>query len=119
MSTQTTKSNSLSLIIVDDKIPYIKGALEPFAEVVYLPGHELTAAIAKDANALITRTNTICNAQLLKGSAIKFIASASIGYDHIDVAYCKRQGITWTNAPGCNAESVNQYLASALFAYAR
>ena len=116
---QQCKPETIILIIVDDKIPYIKGALEPFAEVVYLPGHELTAAIAKDANALIIRTRTICNAQLLKGSAVKFIASATIGYDHIDAAYCKRQGITWSNAPGCNAESVNQYLASALFAYAR
>ena len=91
---QQCKPETIILIIVDDKIPYIRGALEPFAEVVYLPGHELTAAIAKDANVLIIRTRTICNAQLLKGSAIKFIASASIGYDHIDVAYCKRQGIT-------------------------
>jgi erythronate-4-phosphate dehydrogenase len=116
---QQCKPETIIRIIVDDKIPYIKGALEPFAEMVYLAGHELTAAMAKEANALIIRTRTICNAQLLKGSAVKFIASATIGCDHIDVAYCKQQGITWTNAPGCNAESVKQYLASALFAYAR
>ena len=118
MSTQTTKSNALSLIIVDDKIPYIKGALEPFAEVIYLPGEELTPAIVRDADALITRTRTLCSAELLEGSAVKFIASATIGFDHIDAAYCRRQGIAWTNAPGCNAGSVNQYLASALFTYA-
>ncbi len=116
---QECKPETTILIIVDDKIPYIKGTLEPFAEVVYLPGHELTAAIVKDANALITRTRTICNAQLLEGSAVRFIASATIGFDHIDAGYCQRQGITWSNAPGCNAESVKQYLASALFAYAR
>jgi len=116
---QQCKPETIILIIVDDKIPYIRGALEPIAEVVYLPGHELTAAIVKDADALIIRTRTICNTRLLKGSAVKFIASATIGYDHIDAAYCTRHGITWTNAPGCNAESVNQYLASALFAYAR
>lgn len=119
MSTQATKSNSLSLIIVDDKIPYIKGALEPFVEVIYLPGEELTPAIVRDADALITRTRTICNAEMLEGSAVKFIASATIGVDHIDAAYCRRQGIAWANAPGCNAGSVNQYLASALFTYAR
>lgn len=119
MSTQATKSNSRPLIIVDDKIPYIKGALEPFAEVIYLPGEELTPAIVRNADALITRTRTICSAELLEGSAVKFIASATIGFDHIDTAYCRRQGIAWANAPGCNAGSVNQYLASALLTYAR
>ena len=114
MSMQTSKNNSLSLIIVDEKIPYIKGALEPFAEVIYLPGEELTPSIVRDADALITRTRTICSADLLEGSAVKFIASATIGFDHIDAAYCRQQGITWANAPGCNAGSVNQYLASAL-----
>ena len=118
MSMQTSKNNSLSLILVDEKIPYIKGALEPFAEVIYLPGEELTPSIVRDADALITRTRTICSADLLEGSAVKFIASATIGFDHIDAAYCRRQRIAWTNAPGCNAGSVKQYLASALFSYA-
>ncbi|MBN1986182.1 MAG: 4-phosphoerythronate dehydrogenase PdxB, partial [Prolixibacteraceae bacterium] len=104
-------------IIIDDKIPYIKGALEPFAEVVYLPGSQTTHRVVKDADALITRTRTICNQQLLEGSKVKFIATATIGYDHIDTGYCQKAGITWTNAPGCNAGSVNQYIASALFAW--
>lgn len=104
-------------IIIDDKIPYIKGALEPFAEVLYLPGNKTTPEIVKDADALITRTRTICNRGLLEGSSVKFIATATIGYDHIDTEYCKQVGIQWTNAPGCNAESVNQYIASALFSW--
>lgn len=104
-------------IIIDDKIPYIKGALEKVAEVVYLPGNKTTPEIVKDADALITRTRTICNEQLLAGSSVKFIATATIGYDHIDTGYCKKAGIEWTNAPGCNAESVNQYIASALFSW--
>lgn len=104
-------------IIIDDKIPYIKGALEKVAEVVYLPGNKTTPEIVKDADALITRTRTICNEQLLAGSSVKFIATATIGYDHIDTGYCKKAGIEWTNAPGCNAESVNQYVASALFSW--
>lgn len=105
-------------VIIDDKIPYIKGALEPFAEVVYLPGSKTTPEIVKDADAIITRTRTICNEKLLLGSAVKFIATATIGYDHIDTDYCKKAGIEWTNAPGCNAKSVEQYIASALFTYA-
>lgn len=106
-------------IVIDDKIPYIKGALEPFAEVVYLPGNKTTYEIAKDADALITRTRTKCNRQLLEGSKVSFIASATIGFDHIDTEYCKQAGIEWTNAPGCNAGSVNQYIASALFSWSK
>ncbi|WP_346863584.1 4-phosphoerythronate dehydrogenase PdxB [uncultured Draconibacterium sp.] len=104
-------------IVVDNKIPYIKGALEPFAEVVYLPGSETTKEVVKDADAIITRTRTICNSSLLEGSKVKYIATATIGFDHIDTDYCERAGIKWTNAPGCNAESVNQYVASALFSW--
>lgn len=104
-------------IIIDNKIPYIKGALEPFAEVLYLPGNQTTPEVVKDADALITRTRTICNKELLQNSKVKFIATATIGYDHIDTEYCKKAGIEWTNAPGCNAESVNQYIASAIFSW--
>ena len=104
-------------IIVDNKIPYIKGALEPFADVIYLPGNLTTAEVVKDADALITRTRTICNKEILEGSRVKFIATATIGFDHIDTDYCETAGIEWANAPGCNAESVNQYISSALFSY--
>jgi erythronate-4-phosphate dehydrogenase len=104
-------------IIIDDKIPYIKGALESVADVIYLPGSKTTPDIVKDADAIITRTRTICNEKLLKDSSVKFIATATIGYDHIDTEYCENAGIKWTNAPGCNAESVNQYIASALFSW--
>jgi erythronate-4-phosphate dehydrogenase len=104
-------------IIIDDKIPYIRGAFEQVAEVIYLPGSKTTPEIVKDADAIITRTRTICNEKLLKDSSVKFIATATIGYDHIDTEYCESAGIEWTNAPGCNAESVNQYIASALFSW--
>ncbi|MBC8005449.1 MAG: 4-phosphoerythronate dehydrogenase PdxB [Verrucomicrobia bacterium] len=104
--------------IIDDKIPYIKGALEPFGEVIYLPGPKTTPEIVKDADAIITRTRTICNEQLLAVSSVKFIATATIGYDHIDTEYCAKAGIQWTNAPGCNSKSVEQYIASALFVLA-
>jgi len=105
-------------IVIDDKIPYIKGALEPFAEVIYVAGAKTSPELVKDADALVTRTRTICNANLLEGSKVKFIATATIGFDHIDTAYCHENGIQWKNAPGCNAESVNQYMASALFSVA-
>lgn len=104
-------------IIIDNKIPYIRGAFEQVAEVIYLPGSKTTPEIVKDADAIITRTRTICNQELLEGSKVKFIATATIGFDHIDTDYCEKAGIQWTNAPGCNAESVNQYIASALFSW--
>lgn len=105
-------------IIIDDKIPYIKGAFEPVAEVVYLPGSKTTPEVVKDADAIVTRTRTICKESLLAGSSVKFIATATIGYDHIDTEYCAAAGIEWTNAPGCNSKSVEQYIASALMVLA-
>ncbi|MBN1768829.1 MAG: 4-phosphoerythronate dehydrogenase PdxB [Prolixibacteraceae bacterium] len=102
-------------IVADNKIPYLKGALEPFAEVVYLPGKETTAEVVKDADAIITRTRTQCNEALFRGSSVKMIATATIGYDHIDTVYCESNGIEWTNAPGCNSWSVAQYILAALY----
>lgn len=102
-------------VIVDNKIPFIREAIERIAdEVVYLPGSEFTASDVRDADALVIRTRTRCNRELLEGSKVKFIATATIGFDHIDVDYCRRAGITWQNCPGCNAGSVEQYLHSVL-----
>ena len=106
-------------IICDNKIPFLRGALEPYAEVVYLPGKETTAEVVKDADALITRTRTICNEGLLAGSSVKVIATATIGFDHIDTAWCEANGIIWRNAPGCNSWSVKQYITALLVTLAR
>ena len=102
-------------VIIDHKIPYIKEAISRIAdEVVFLPGNAFTKEEVKDADALIVRTRTVCNQELLEGSQVKFIATATIGYDHIDTEYCREAGITWTNCPGCNAGSVEQYVHSVL-----
>lgn len=102
-------------VIVDNKIPFIQEAIEKIAdEVVYLPGKDFTPSQVKDADALIIRTRTKCNRELLEGSKVRFIATATIGFDHIDTDYCHEAGITWTNAPGCNSASVAQYLQSSL-----
>jgi erythronate-4-phosphate dehydrogenase len=106
--------NTSIKIVADDKIPFLKGALEPFAEVEYHKGSEITSSILKNADALITRTRTKCNKLLLEKSRVKFIATATIGFDHIDTEYCNSAGIRWTNAPGCNSGSVKQYIASVL-----
>ena len=101
-------------IVADDKIPFLKGALEPFAEVVYIPGKQISREILKDSDALLIRTRTVCNENLLEGTSIRFIGTATIGFDHIDTHYCRRNKIIWTNAPGCNSSSVQQYIAAAL-----
>lgn len=101
-------------IIADQNIPFLKGALEPFADVFYYSGDEINQAILRDADALITRTRTLCNKTLLDGTNIRFIATATIGYDHIDTNYCRAKDIQWSNAPGCNSGSVMQYMTSAL-----
>jgi erythronate-4-phosphate dehydrogenase len=101
-------------VVADDKIPFLKGVLEPFTDVVYKPGNEISRVDLKDAQALITRTRTRCNEALLEGTGVQFIATATIGFDHIDVDYCQRKNIGWTNAPGCNSGSVYQYIASVL-----
>jgi erythronate-4-phosphate dehydrogenase len=106
-------------IVVDEKIPYLTGVLDPFVDVEYHKGNLITHNIVKDSDALLIRTRTKCNADLLKGTNVKFIASATIGYDHIDTNYCNKNGIFWTNAPGCNSGSVMQFMAAAILSYAK
>jgi erythronate-4-phosphate dehydrogenase len=101
-------------IIADKDIPFLKGVFEPYAEIEYYRGNDITNKVVKNADALIIRTRTKCNRDLLQGSTVKFISSATIGFDHIDTDYCKKNKITWTNAPGCNSSSVQQYMAAAL-----
>ncbi|NDV80498.1 4-phosphoerythronate dehydrogenase PdxB [Bacteroides sp. 51] len=102
-------------VVVDEKIPYIQEAIKEIAdEVVYAPGNGFTPELIRDADALIIRTRTKCNRKLLEGSKVQFIATATIGYDHIDVQYCHDAGISWINAPGSNANSVAEYIESCL-----
>ena len=101
-------------IIVENKIPFVKGLLDPYATVEYLAPENITAKAVRDAAALVIRTRTKCNSALLDGSKVKLIATATIGTDHIDPEYCMRKGITVVNAPGCNAPAVAQYVFSSL-----
>ena len=102
-------------IVVDDKIPYIREKLALLAdEVVALRGADINADDVKDADALVVRTRTRCDEPLLKGSRVQFVATATIGFDHLDTAYLEQAGIFWTNCPGCNAASVAQYVECSL-----
>lgn len=101
-------------IIADDKIPFLKGVLEPFAKIIYLPGSKIDRESIMEADALLVRTRTKCTEELLSGTKVKFIATATIGFDHIDTDWCEKNNIKWVNAPGCNSSSVQQYVAASL-----
>ncbi len=101
-------------IIADTTIPYLKGILEPVAQVTYLDADQFTADAVREADALVVRSIDKCTRELLEESRVRLITTATIGFDHIDTAYCDAVGIVWRNAPGCNAVSVAQYVAAGL-----
>lgn len=107
------------IAVIDENIPYIKGVLEPFFDVHYLPGSQIIGSNVVNADALVIRTRTRCNAQLLSGSKVQFIGSATIGADHVDADYCANHGIRFVNAPGCNSAGVQQWVLSAIVEWAR
>jgi erythronate-4-phosphate dehydrogenase len=84
-----------------------------------LPGSLITNQSVKNADALLIRTRTKCDKYLLEGTSVKFIATATIGFDHIDTEYCNSMNIKSVNAPGCNSSSVQQYVLAALFMIAQ
>ena len=105
-------------VVCDKDVPFLKGVLEPYGEVVYKKGTEITSDDVRDADALILRTRTRCNAELLEDSSVRLIATATIGTDHVDFEYCNSHGIVVHNAAGCNAGGVMQYVFSALYGVA-
>lgn len=105
-------------IVADRHIPFLEGVFEPYAEVVYIDGRAITHDDIVDADALVIRTRTRCNAALLDGTRVRMIATATIGTDHIDLDYCREKGIEVHNAEGCNAGGVMQYVFSAIYGVA-
>ena len=101
-------------LVIENKIPFIKGLLDDICDVKYLDPEDITADAMRHADALITRTRTRCDQSLLQYSPCRFIATATIGTDHIDLDYCRNNGITVANAPGCNAPAVAQYTLASI-----
>lgn len=101
-------------IVADENIPLVDAFFNPLGEVVRLPGRTMTAADVKDADALIVRSVTKVNSALLAGSKVSFVGTCTIGVDHLDQQYFADQSITWSSAPGCNANSVVEYVYAAL-----
>lgn len=97
-------------ILVENKVPFLHGLLEEYADVDYAHPDEITPQRVRDVDAMIVRTRTRCDASLLGGSRCRFVATATIGTDHIDLSWCASRGIAVANAPGCNAPAVAQYV---------
>ncbi|MCM1318884.1 MAG: 4-phosphoerythronate dehydrogenase [Muribaculaceae bacterium] len=102
------------LVVADQFIPFLRGRLEPFAEVKYIHPDDFSPEAIKGADALLIRTRTKCGAPLLAGSSVKFVATGTIGMDQFDLPWCAEHGIETRNSPGCNAPAVAQYVWSSL-----
>lgn len=105
-------------IVADQNIPQITDAFKNLGEVKLLPGREISARHLQDCQCLIVRTVTRVDQALLKDSDVKFVGTATIGTDHIDVEYLLDQGIGFSNAAGSNAEAAAEYVVSGIFALA-
>lgn len=101
-------------IISDNNIPFAKEAFNDFGEVELIPGIKLNNKVVKDADILLVRSTIKVNKELLQGSNVKFVATSTIGIDHVDIDYLKINNIGFSSAPGSNADSVAEYLVSGL-----
>ena len=101
-------------VIIDKGIPFLEGVFPPEIDVRYLSPEQITPEAVRCADALFVRTRTQINKELLQGSYIRFVATATIGFDHIDQDYCREAGIHWVSCPGCNAQAVCDYVEEAI-----
>ena len=101
-------------VIIDKGIPFFEGIFPPEIEVLHLSPEEITSPSVRNADALFVRTRTKINRDLLQGSRVRFVATATIGFDHIDQDYCREAGIHWVSCPGCNAQAVCDYVQEAI-----
>ena len=102
-------------IVIDRAIPFAEGVFEPYATVLYKEGPDICREDLLDADALMIRTRTRCDAALLEGTAVKLIATATASLDNVDQPWCAEHGIYVKNASGCNAGGVTNYVFSALY----
>ena len=104
----------INQVIIDKGIPFLEGVFPPEINTIYLSPEEITAETVREADALFVRTRTRINEELLHKSKVRFVATATIGYDHIDQDYCREAGIHWVSCPGCNAQAVCDYVEEAV-----
>jgi erythronate-4-phosphate dehydrogenase len=105
-------------IVADENIPCVAEAFASLGEVTLRSGRAMTAADVRDADILLVRSVTRAGPELLEGSRVRFVGSATIGFDHIDLDYLRTHGIGFATAPGSNATSAAEYVVSALLVLA-
>lgn len=101
-------------IVTDPNIPFARGVFSSLGEVSLVPGRTISNEALRDAEILLVRSVTPVHAGLLDGTAVKFVATATIGTDHVDIAYLKSRGIGFASAEASNANSVAEYVIAAL-----
>ena len=104
-------------VVIDSHIPFIADAIRsewPCIDIFPLESEQINAEAVRNADILVVRTRTQVNEALLSGSSVRRVCTATIGFDHIDTAYCEAHGIRWTACPGCNAQAVCNYVEEAL-----
>lgn len=106
-------------IIADENIPFIVECFSSIGKVEAVPGREITPVIVADADILLVRSITRVGADLLTGSKVRFVGTATIGFDHIDIDYLSRNNIGFASAPGSNANSAAEYVIAALLNIAK
>lgn len=103
-------------IVIDDTVPFVAERASAHADVVVKKGSSIGPEDLRDADALVASTRLRAGRPLLEGSAVRLVATGSIGMDHIDLEWCAAAGIEAVNAPGCNAPAVVQYVVCSLAA---
>ena len=103
-------------LVIESHVPCVPDELGEYFDIERIAPEDIIPEAVADADAMIIRTRTRCNADLLGGSRVRFIATATIGTDHIDRQWCESHGITIASAPGCNAPAVAQYVTASLLA---
>ncbi|MDD5326335.1 MAG: 4-phosphoerythronate dehydrogenase [Phycisphaerae bacterium] len=106
-------------IIADANIPFVKDCFSSIGEVELFPGRQITRDIVGDAECLLVRSVTRVDSDLLAGSKIRFVGTATIGFDHIDIEYLAKNNINFASAPGSNANSAAEYVIAGLFEIGR
>ena len=106
-------------IIADENIPFVKDCFSSIGEVEVVSGREITAGAVADADCLLVRSVTAVDSNLLAGSSISFVGTATIGFEHIDIDFLREHDIGFASAPGSNANSVAEYIVSALLNIAK
>lgn len=101
-------------IVADENIPQVEELFSELGEVSLVSGRNLKAEQLQDADILLVRSVTQVNEELLESSKVKFVGTATIGIDHLNVKYLSGRGIGWANAPGSNANSVVEYVFCAI-----